>query len=192
MNDEKFSSPDKSLNVFTIGDQVLRAKTKAVTVFDNELKSFVNQMLTCMYENSGIGIAAPQVGHSQKICVIDVSPCVSEGDLCIMDDTQVVDIKAIMPIFLINPVITHKSTETCIEVEGCLSVPDFSAPVRRPVEVTVEFLDADGKSHIVTANSIFSRCMQHEIDHLNGRLYTDLINDEDKSRLVKYLSTHGK
>lgn len=192
MNDEKNLSSDKSLNIFTIGDQVLRAKTKAVTSFDNMLKKFVREMLACMYENNGIGIAAPQVGHSRKICVIDVSPCVSEGDLCTMDGEQITDIKTIMPLFLINPIITKKSTDTCTEVEGCLSVPDFSAPVRRPVEVTVEYVDDDGKTHTLTANAILSRCMQHEIDHLNGQLYTDIIGKEDKVKLAKYLSTHGR
>lgn len=191
MNVEQNFPADKPLNICVIGNHVLREKTKSITVFDDELFDFVKKMLRCMYDNNGIGLAAPQVGQSKKICVIDVSPCLSDGDSCTMDGSQNVDIRKIMPLFMINPAITEESAETSDEMEGCLSVPDFSASVRRPSTVTVQFMDIHAQKHSITANAILARCMQHEIDHLNGRLYTDLIGKTDKLRLAKYLSEHA-
>lgn len=190
MDDEQNLPTGKPLSICTIGNRVLRAKTKIITDFDELLSEFLERMLACMYENHGVGLAAPQVGCSKKICVIDVSPCLSEDDTCTLDGKIVKNIADIMPLFLVNPAVTKKSADMIEQEEGCLSVPDFSARVRRPQEVTVQYVDPAQKQHTITANAILARCMQHEIDHLNGRLYTDLITKEDKARLARYLSTH--
>ncbi len=190
MNFDKNTTSGKSLKIFTIGHKVLRNKTKAITVFDDALQDFVNQMLECMYNNNGIGLAAPQIGESKKICVIDVTPCLSDNDTCLFNGKLISDIKTIMPIFLINPVVIEKSSETTTELEGCLSIPKFSANVRRAKKITVQFLDIKGNEHRITTDGIFARCLQHEIDHLNGILYTDLISQSDKTKLAKYLSNN--
>ncbi len=181
---------ENTLNVCTVGNKILRTKTKEISCFNENLKNFVQQMLKCMYDNNGIGLAAPQIGYSQKICVIDVSPCLSESDNCSLDDTKITNISTIMPLFLINPVIIQKSTETTTRMEGCLSIPDFSAEVRRPQKIIVQFLDIKGNKHTLSADAILARCIQHEVDHLNGILYTDLISQSDKNRFAKYLAKH--
>jgi peptide deformylase len=140
------------------GDPVLRKKAEPVTVFDDELRAFAEQMIVDMIENDGVGLAAPQVGRSIRMAVVDVTAGEKE------------------PFVLINPVITWSSEETEEDEEGCLSIPDIRVKVERPNQVTVTALDASGKEYVIEqAEGFFARALQHEIDHLDGIMFVDRI-----------------
>ncbi|MDR0715260.1 MAG: peptide deformylase [Puniceicoccales bacterium] len=180
------------LEIHTVGDRILRENAKMVTNFDKNLESFIGDMLATMYAMEGIGLAAPQVGKLLKIVVIDLSPCSSEGDECDFDGNKVKEIGSIMPLCLINPVIKKYSSEVISQNEGCLSIPDFSGRVKRPVVVVLTFVDQQNVSHALSCDGMLARCVQHEVDHLNGKLYTDLLTQRDKKRFAKYLSERSK
>jgi peptide deformylase len=192
MNFKTEQSDGVVFKICTIGDGILRKKTKFVTIFNKNLHILIEDMIATMYAHDGIGLAASQIGVSLKVAVIDVSPCLSEGEACKLDEVDVQDIAAIMPLHLINPEILQYSDETCSQSEGCLSVPEFHGHVRRPTEIAFRFVDQHNVSHTLICDGILARCVQHEIDHLNGRLYTDLMSARDKKRLAKYLATHSQ
>ncbi len=143
-----------------IGDPVLRRETDQIKEFDDKLISVVQNMLVTMHEAEGIGLAAPQVGISKKIVVVDISS-VEEKDL--------------KPKVFINPAIIDKSGESVIE-EGCLSIPGIREDVARPESVTVEYFDEIGNKLKNEFSGWMARVLQHEIDHLNGILFVDLIS----------------
>lgn len=182
---------NEPLKIHIVGDSILRTKTKSIVNFDQNLIDFSKKMTNTMYTQKGIGLAAPQIGYSFKICVIDVSPCLSGQEKCIMDTQIVSDITTIMPICLINPIITWQSQDFLTIEEGCLSIPNFSANVSRPKEISVLYYDSIGNKHTIQSDGIFARCMQHEIDHLNGVLYTDLVKQNDRFRFTKYIAAQG-
>ncbi|MDR2435995.1 MAG: peptide deformylase [Puniceicoccales bacterium] len=192
MNFKTEQSDGTVFKICTIGDDILRKKTKFVTIFDKNLHALVGDMIATMYACDGIGLAAPQIGISLKIAVIDVSLCPSESETCELDGKDIQDITTIMPLHLINPEIIHYSSETCGQREGCLSIPEFHGHVRRPAEVVFRFVDRQNISHTLTCSGILARCAQHEIDHLNGKLYTDLMSPKDKRRLAKYLAMRSQ
>jgi peptide deformylase len=137
-------------------DEVLRRKAAPVDVFDDELRGLVEDMLETMYAAPGIGLAAPQVGVSQRVIVIDTSSKT--------DPQQVV--------VLVNPEIVEAEGEVECD-EGCLSVPDYTAKVRRSRRVAVRGHDQHGRPVQVEGDDLLSRALQHEIDHLEGTLFID-------------------
>lgn len=147
------------LKIRFIGDSVLRRETESVTVFDDVLHQFVEKMIVTMHDNDGIGLAAPQVGHSKKILVVDISP---------FDEDEV-------PHAFINPQIIDTWGESVVE-EGCLSIPDVREEVIRPEGIKVEYQTTDGQKRIDKFDGWMARVLQHEIDHLNGVLFVDLIS----------------
>lgn len=148
-------------------DPLLREIAKPVDEITPEIRKLAEDMLQTMYESNGIGLAAPQVGRSIRLVVIHLS-----------------DPDAI-PLVLINPVITKKSKEKDTLEEGCLSLPGLSGKVKRPSAVTVEALDLNGNPQVYATDEMFARCLQHEIDHLEGILFID------KLSLVSKLSLRG-
>ncbi len=144
-------------NIRTQGDSILEKKCKTVTEMTERTSSLIDDMLNTMYKAQGVGLAAPQVGILRRICVIDVT---EEGN---------------DPICLINPVITEYSDEVQTGYEGCLSVPDKSGVVTRAMKVKVEALDRDMNPITIEGEGLLARALQHEIDHLDGRLYVDLV-----------------
>ena len=130
-------------------DPKLRQKAKAVERFDAALQKFIDDMFETMYAAKGIGLAAPQVGRLERLSVIDV-------------DKQ--------PIVLINPEIIE-SEGTIKGEEGCLSIPEIYGDVERAARVVVRAMGVDGKPFEIEGRELLSRCMQHEIDHLHGRLF---------------------
>ncbi|MCE5252528.1 peptide deformylase [bacterium] len=154
------------------GDPVLRKSTEPVTVFDSDLRDFVEHMADMMFGNNGVGLAAPQVGVSRKVIVIDLS----FGEK--VDDY----------LALINPEIVGKEGECTME-EGCLSVPGIWEEVVRPEKIRVRFLDADGAEHLVDADGLLARVIQHEADHLEGILFVDRISTVKRTLLSKTLKT---
>ena len=139
---------------------VLRREAEAVTEFDASLHTFLNEMEETMYEKDGAGLAAPQVGVSKQIIVLDPG----NG-----------------PIRLMNPKIIKKSDETEPLEEGCLSLPDIQVNVTRPNSVVVEGIDENGKSITYSAEGFAAKVFQHEIDHLNGKLIIDYLSPLKRS-----------
>lgn len=137
-------------------EAVLKEKAAPVTVFDHELKQLAADMLETMYAAPGVGLAAPQVGVSRRLIVLDCAP---KG-------------AAPAPLVAVNPEIVTGEGECC-EEEGCLSVPEYYARVVRREKVTVRFQDLDGAPRQVTAEGLWAVCFQHEIDHLEGILFID-------------------
>ncbi len=147
------------LEILTYPNPVLRKKATPVTEFGDELKSLVKSMAETMYDAPGVGLAAPQVGVSIRLVVIDVTPKDEDHNL----------------IVLANPEIIESEGEA-IEEEGCLSLPELNANVKRAVHIKVKAQDIDGKAIEFAAEDWFARVIQHELDHLDGTLFLDKIS----------------
>lgn len=162
------------LPITVCGDKILRKKVAKVTKVDIKIIKLISDMFETMRNAHGIGLAANQVGANRQIFVVDIS--MVEG----YEDTK--------PITFINPKITFRSEETSTYEEGCLSIPDQRADVIRPKKITIKFQDTDLITHTIEADDLLARVMQHEYDHLQGILFTDLVDEETKKRLKKPLN----
>ena len=143
--------------IFEYPAPVLRQETKAVTAFDEALKNLVDDMAETMYAAPGIGLAAPQIGESLKLIVVDISP----------DKESPKEFMA-----MVNPEIIEKEGSQFDE-EGCLSVPDLTSRVKRFKKITVTYQDLAGNSQQMATEDRFAVVLQHEIDHINGILFLD-------------------
>jgi peptide deformylase len=151
-------------------DPILRETAEAVVAFDRELRELAEEMIEVMYRERGIGLAAPQVGYAKRLIIA----------LRMADDDDT-EAEAVV---LVNPSITSESKDVWSYEEGCLSVPGISASVVRPVAIDVEYKDIEGGAQRVHAEGMFARVIQHEVDHLNGRLFIDYLSSAQKS-LIK-------
>ena len=158
------------LQVYEFPDPILQQYAMPVTIFDDKLRQLAADMLETMYEERGIGLAANQVAVLKQIVVVDVMA----GD---EDHGQR------EPQVLVNPKIVAASGETAIE-EGCLSVPEFRAEVPRAEKIKVEYQDLEGRLQTLEADGLLAICLQHEFDHLRGRLFIDYLPPL-KQRMVK-------
>jgi len=156
--------------IVLMGDPVLRRSADEVTVFDDELEALVKDMFETMYHADGIGLAAPQIGLSQRIIVVDLR--VQEGE-------------EPRTVALVNPEVTWESDEAEKESEGCLSIPGLEEVVKRPLSVRVEGKDPTGADLVVEADGLFARALQHEIDHVNGILFLDRVSPLKRKMLLK-------
>jgi len=145
--------------IVKFGNPILEKKAEIVTVFDDELRKLTDDMFESMYAARGVGLAAPQIGISRRIAVIDVS---------FKEDPKA-------KLVLINPEIIHTEGRFK-QSEGCLSIPDFRENVTRPRAVTVRAQDEHGKIFELTGEELLARALQHETDHLNGKLYISQIS----------------
>ena len=161
------------LKVLSYPDKRLRTKAAPVKVVDDAIRRIMDDMLETMYEAPGIGLAATQVDVHQQIVVIDVSEDKSD------------------PLYLINPEIVEKSG-TEISEEGCLSVPEYYAEVERSEKVTVRALDRDGEPYEIDADGLLAVCIQHEMDHLQGKLFVDYLSPMKQQRVRKKLEKLAK
>ncbi|HAV1358538.1 peptide deformylase [Vibrio parahaemolyticus] len=157
------------LQVLTFPDDRLRTVAKPVEAVTPEIQKIVDDMIETMYDEEGIGLAATQVDIHKRIVVIDISETRDE------------------PMVLINPEILEKRGEDGIE-EGCLSVPGARALVPRAAEVTVKALDRDGKEFTFEANDLLAICVQHELDHLQGKLFVDYLSPLKRKRIQDKLA----
>lgn len=162
----------KALPIYTYGFDVLRKKTKKVTKVDDYLINLAKNMFYTMDKASGIGLAACQVGVDLSLAVIDISKV--EGE-----EKQ-------KPLVLINPVVIDTNDEIELE-EGCLSIPLLKSFITRPETVFLKYQDFDLNEKTIELNSLFSRVAQHEIDHLNGILFVDHLDKEEKSKIKHHL-----
>ena len=139
-----------------------RLKKTCATVADitDELRVLADDMLSTMYDAPGIGLAAPQVGILQRLVVVE----------CIKEEGE-----QPRPLAMFNPVVTASSSEQSTYEEGCLSIPDQYAEVERPSEVTVTWMDENGNAQEETFDGLWATCIQHEIDHLDGKLFIDYL-----------------
>jgi peptide deformylase len=143
------------LDIRVLGDPVLRKPTKRVTEIDDELRRLIADMFETMYAAEGIGLAAPQVGRTERLAVVDV------------DGAKFV---------LINPEILATEGDPDKAEEGCLSIPEIYGDVVRPFTVTFRALDENGVEYEASGSELLGRCIQHEIDHLDGKLFIDYLS----------------
>ena len=155
--------------ILTIPDPLLRKVSEPVASVNTEVKNLMDDMLETMYAAPGIGLAAVQVGVLKRIIVIDLSK-----------DGQKKD-----PLFIVNPQITFKSDKLISYEEGCLSIPNHFAEVKRPSSCKVNFLDYNGKKREINADGLLATCVQHEVDHLNGVLFIDHLSKLKKDIIIK-------
>ncbi len=144
------------LTVLTVPDTRLRIKAKPVSVIDDTIKYILDDMVETMHAEDGIGLAAPQVGISLRLVVISL-------------DSETI-------YKMVNPEITWRSNEESVCNEGCLSVPEQNAEVKRPKAIKMTYLDENGISQAIESDDLLATCIQHEIDHLNGKLYIDYLS----------------
>jgi peptide deformylase len=157
------------LEILEYPDPRLRNIAKPVKEVDDSIRKLVDDMFETMYAAPGIGLAATQVNVHKQVIVIDVSE---------EKDSKLV---------LINPKITILEGDSAAYEEGCLSVPDYFDEVKRPVNIEVEALDYDGKPFTLKPDGLLAVCIQHEVDHLNGKLFVDYLSSLKRQRVRKKL-----
>lgn len=173
------------LEIVQYGSEVLRKPCSAVTKFDKSIKKLANDMLETMYATNGVGLAAPQIGVNQRVMVIDVD----YSNERYADQQEQGQENEYNPFIMINPVIVYKEGEI-ISLEGCLSFPEVFFEVKRAKRIVFKFQDIEGKEVRMEAeDDLFCRCVQHEIDHLDGQLFVDIATD--KGIAQKELDEHG-
>ena len=147
-------------------DQDLRIKAKPVETFDEELKTLTDDMFETMHSVNGIGLAATQIGVAKQVAVIDISPEKNE------------------PLVIVNPAIQILDpTKTEDYDEGCLSVPGFFEKISRPSDIMLTYQDLNGKKQEIKPEGLLTKVVQHELDHLNGRLFVDHISELKRRRI---------
>jgi len=171
------------LPVYVAPHPVLKKVAEPVDKVTDEIRTLVNNMLDTMYTYDGVGLAAPQVGVSKRVVVID-----TEQNL---DAENPLDRRG-NPRTFINPEITWKSEETRCYKEGCLSLPEQFAEVERPIKVKVKFIDYDGNNQEIEADELLATAIQHEIDHLDGILFVDHLSKLKKDMVMKKLQKFVK
>ena len=161
------------LKIYMLGEETLRTPANRIVKVDDSIRKLAKDMLITMYSAKGIGLAAPQVGVKKRILVIDLN----------FEDPNAA------PNVFINPEIISSSASLDTYEEGCLSIPGVYLNVVRPSSIKLSYRDEMGRPKKMNAEGLMARCIQHEIDHLNGVLFVDKVNDEDE--LKKQLKEHN-
>lgn len=159
------------LPILVAPDPRLKAKAKAVEKVDAEIRQLMDDMMETMHDANGIGLAAPQVGVSKRVLVMDIS----------RED------QAPAPIFMANPEIVWASETETLQEEGCLSLPEQYAEVVRPESVRVRYLDHENEVRELEASGLLAVCVQHEMDHLDGTLFVDHISALKRNMILRKL-----
>ncbi len=167
------------LEIITLPDRKLRLVSDPIERIDDDLRRFADQMLETMYEAPGIGLAAIQVGVPRRMLVLDVAQR--------EDETASRD-----PMVLINPEVVRFSDESIVREEGCLSIPEYYAEVERPAELRVRFLDRDGKPREMDAKGVLATCIQHEVDHLDGKLFIDYLSKLKRDMVIRKFTKQAR
>lgn len=155
--------------IITLPDPILRMKAEPVERMDAELRRLIDDMLATMYDAPGIGLAAPQIGISRRLIVMDPAK---------EDQPKT-------PLVMLNPEILDRSEALRVHEEGCLSIPEFTAEIERPARTRVAYVDPEGKPREAELEGIWSTLVQHEIDHLNGVLFIDYLSRLKRDMVVK-------
>ncbi|HBN48913.1 peptide deformylase [Thalassospira sp. MBR-102] len=156
-------------DILIVPDPRLKQECEEVAEVNDEIRELLDDMLETMYAAPGIGLAAPQIGVMKRVVVMDVS-----------DDKE-----KPQPLKLVNPEIIWESEDTSVYQEGCLSIPEQYADVERPAEVGLRYLDENGKEHEIEADGLLATCIQHELDHLDGILFTDYLSALKRNMILK-------
>ncbi|HIO42711.1 MAG TPA: peptide deformylase [Gammaproteobacteria bacterium] len=157
------------LKILIFPDQRLRTIAKEILVIDDEIKALASNLLETMYEGKGIGLSATQANIHKRILVVDVS---EEKD---------------SPLILINPKIEVLNEEEEVNSEGCLSVPGFFEEVSRPSEINITALNLEGEKFTIVATGLLAVAVQHEMDHLDGKIFVDFLSNLKRQRIKKKL-----
>jgi len=157
-----------SIPIIKVPDPILRQVATPVDEITDGVRQLLDDMATTMYDAPGIGLAAPQINVSQRLVVID----------CGKDDAPEL-------YKMVNPEIISLSDKRAVLEEGCLSIPNQTADVERPADVTVQYLDETGARQTLTADGLLAACIQHEIDHLNGVLFIDHISRLKRDMILR-------
>lgn len=153
--------------ILVLPDARLRAVADPIVAIDDEIKTLAKDMLDTMYDAPGIGLAAPQVGESLRVCVIDLSVGKRATDLIVLVNPKVISLEGLQ-----------------LHEEGCLSVPGIEASVVRPSRLVVEAMDRGGRVREVVGEGLMARALQHELDHLDGRLFVDRLRPVYRKAIV--------
>tara|TARA_Y100001970_G_scaffold291046_1_gene426853 strand:- start:1006 stop:1530 length:525 start_codon:yes stop_codon:yes gene_type:complete len=159
-------------NIITVPNEILRKKSQLVEKITNLEKTLVNDMFETMYNSNGIGLAAIQIGIAKRIVVLDVSGKDEEKK----------------PMCFINPKIKNTSDERSVYEEGCLSIPNTFIQIERPKTCVVEYVDLNSKKKEIKCNDLLSTCIQHECNHLDGKLIIDFLSKFKKDLIIKKIS----
>lgn len=157
------------LKILIFPDQRLRTIAKEILVIDDEIKALASNLLETMYEGKGIGLSATQANIHKRILVVDVS---EEKD---------------SPLILINPKVEVLNEEEEVSSEGCLSVPGFFEEVSRPSEISITALNLEGEKFTIVATGLLAVAVQHEMDHLDGKIFVDFLSNLKRQRIKKKL-----
>ncbi|MBD1421185.1 peptide deformylase [Sphingobacterium chuzhouense] len=175
------------LPIVAYGDPILRKKAEEIDEDYPNLKQLIDDMFETMYAARGVGLAAPQVGLPIRLFVIDASPF-AEDDEDDEGDPTLKDFKKV----LINPIIVEEKGEKWGFSEGCLSIPDINEEVMRPSHVVINYLDEDFEEHEVELSGLAARVVQHEYDHIEGKLFIDKLSPLKKAMLKGKLDNISK
>ncbi len=173
------------LKVSKYGEEVLRQKAEPVGVVTDDLRALAADMVETMHATKGVGLAAEQVGRTEKVCVIDIP----EG--CEEDEDELFNAPIPMPLKLFNPEIVAQEGSQH-DKEGCLSFPGIGGSITRAAQVTCQYLDEDNRPQVITARGFLARALQHEIDHLNGILYIDRMSAVERLTFAPKLKKLAK
>jgi len=180
--------------IIKIPDAILREVSKPVERFDDQLQKLLDDMAETMYDAPGIGLAGIQIAEPVRVVVIDCTEREErekEAGEISRDDAPPKE-EECNPIFLINPeIVSFQETPSTYE-EGCLSIPDYFAEVERPEGCTVVYFDREGKKQTLEATGLLSTCLQHEIDHLNGKLFIDMLSKLKRDMVIKKFTKTAK
>ena len=163
-------------DIITVPDRTLKKISTPIEKVSRNEKKLVKDLIETMYNSKGIGLAAVQVGILKRILVLDVSAKDEEKN----------------PMCFVNPIIKKYSKETSTYEEGCLSIPDTFIEIERPRLCTVEYIDISGKKKILECDGLLSTCLQHEINHLDGKLIIDHLSKLKREIIVKKISKNKK
>ena len=164
------------LDIIVAPDPRLKITAKAVKAVDDDVRALMDDMLESMHVAHGIGLAAPPVGDSRRVIVVDISRAEEESD----------------PIRMANPELLWVSDEKGNHEEGCLSLPEQYAEVERPESIRVRYLDRSGEEQELDATGMLATCIQHEMDHLDGILFVDHISSLKRKMILRKLSKAKK
>ncbi|MDQ8207700.1 peptide deformylase [Coraliomargarita sp. SDUM461003] len=168
------------LRVKQYGEPILRKVGKSITDFNQALATLADDMVDTMYDEEGIGLAAQQVDQALQICVVDVRPPEGvEVPFNYSFDGKKPPLDLIMPMAIVNPKITILDDTEEVYEEGCLSFPGVNGRVDRPIGVRCEYQDTEGNPHVIEADGLLGRCILHEVDHLQGKLFIDRMYKRD-------------
>lgn len=162
-------------------DPILRRKGAKVAAFDAELRRLTTAMVEAMHAARGIGLAAQQIGEVRQICVVDLRETAADFDWKL--DGSKPPLELFMPMVIANPEVESVPEPAESAEEGCLSFPGVNGEVARPDEISVRYQDEHGTPHLLRCNGLFARCIQHEVDHLNGVLFIDRMDEATRARL---------